>query len=345
MLRTCAAPSVCVYRRSRRVPSVLVSPLYRIFLNFIIMDALQATVADVVTRLDDLDSYIKDVSDRVSTQESKLDSRFSQIQHGLDDIIRRLPADEQGVDNSAGAHRRQIQPTLSDPSTSSGTTATNYDVQAEFISVKESLTKVVLPPEFVFPESSLPVKGDLAKAKVSLIRKSGSYVNTALKFLGNLDEHQPVSVSDLGALYTVLAAHNKFLQSELTAAVGEGFGIGKDTANLFRALKSNSSFFNAQDALAFENAVRITGAVALSQQTELLQKLVSPQRGRGGKYFGRWRGQRGRGSNRSSDFFEDSVSSLSKDKPRSLVTYIVPCVLWCCVCILPCVLWCCDAIV
>ena len=131
-----------------------------------------------------------------------------------------------------------------------------------------------------------------------------------------LDDGSPITVKDLSAICTIFGAHVKWIQSELSTAVGEGFGISKDMTNLFKCLKSNSAFFTPDETSAFETAARITGAVALNQQAELLQKLVgSHSGGRGGGRAGRgrWRGGR-RGSDRGRDFYDDAVSTASKEK-------------------------------
>ena len=91
---------------------------------------------------------------------------------------------------------------------------------------------------------------------------------------------------------------------------------------MFKCLKGNNGFFSPKEAEQFDTAARISTAVALNAQTELLQKLVQQNRGRGNfrsNYRPGYRGGREQyrgnySSYNKSDFFDDSVKNSTDSK-------------------------------
>ena len=286
-----------------------------VLLLFLRIMATLESLADSLTNVHDAIGALTKTVSNVVTKQQCMDDKFDSLDSrlcSLDSSSRHFSGREDAEPSGSYQHST-LRESLADRPKSPSSTV--YDMHAEYLAIKDSLVKVKLPPELQMPDTGIPAKGE-AKAKIAIIRKSSAYVSTGLKYLSTIDD-QHVTVDNLGSLCTILAAHQQWLHSELTSAVGEGFGLSKDMSSLFRALKTNSSFFTPEEAVAFETAARITGAVALNSQTELLHRLLGSQRGgRGGGRFSRnrWRGDR-KNIDKSKDYYEESVSSAAKDKP------------------------------
>lgn len=122
------------------------------------------------------------------------------------------------------------------------------DIQKEFDGIKDSLSKIVLPPSLKVNDSPVGIKTE-SKPTLKVISKAARYTETGLKLLSTIAKNDDgtfvVNDDEMEALYTILSAESQFLQSEYTQLVVKG-SFDEDTARLFRNLESNNAVFTDQ---------------------------------------------------------------------------------------------------
>ena len=84
------------------------------------------------------------------------------------------------------------------------------DIQGCFYSIKDSLQKVCLQPEYNLNESCQGIKKD-ELSTFNVLSKSARYVETTLRLLGTVTDQRQLSRRDLDNLLSIQIAHIKFL--------------------------------------------------------------------------------------------------------------------------------------
>lgn len=124
------------------------------------------------------------------------------------------------------------------------------DIQREFESVKDSLSKVLIPPHLKLQESSAGIRQD-SKQILRIISKTARFAETGLRQLSlvigrdkDKDGSLKISERELQNVYTVFAAQQSFLQSEYSALVVKN-SFDEETARLYRQFENHTSAFNS----------------------------------------------------------------------------------------------------
>lgn len=124
------------------------------------------------------------------------------------------------------------------------------DIQREFESIKESLSKVLIPPHLKLQESSAGIKQD-SKQILRVISKTARFAETGLRQLSlvigrdkDKDGSLKLSEQEAQSLYTIFAAQQSFLQSEYSALVVKN-SFDEETTRLYRQFENHTSAFNS----------------------------------------------------------------------------------------------------
>lgn len=102
----------------------------------------------------------------------------------------------------------------------------NFDVSTQYLAIKDSVNKSILPDHLVLGESGPPAKGE-ARCSLTIVRKASTFVATIFKLLKTF-ARKPIE-EQLEIIYTVALVLQKYLQSEHSAAIVEGTGVPKET--------------------------------------------------------------------------------------------------------------------
>ena len=198
-------------------------------------------------------------------------------------------------------------------------------INAEYLSITDLVNREVLPGNANLGDITFPLKGDV-RTRSTFIKRNSGFVTTGLKLIKQINDNQTVTQEDIEKLFIVLTAHQSMLQSEQSAVVVEGTGVGKEATQMFRFLTKNS-FFSSHETQAIENAIRITTAASAAQPQNNSGN-NSNQNGYRGNNRGGYRGNNrgyGRGFNRgyqnnggnnhfrNNDSFERNVSQHSNN--------------------------------
>lgn len=174
-----------------------------------------------------------------------------------------------------GATLQNVNQTLTEPGVSPTTTIVDSaaNLQREFKTLQDSLSRVRLPEELKLVDSKQGIKGK-DQPMLHVISQSARYTETALKIIATQPE-------DVASLYVVLSAHMNFLHGEY-AGLLVGNTFDQDTAKVFKCLEKNTFAFKGSALTNLRNAAEIT---AVRSQVQAQQ---SPP-----NYT--WQGYRGRG--------------------------------------------------
>jgi hypothetical protein len=187
--------------------------------------------------------------------------------------------------------------------------------QGIYLAVKDSVARIQLPSQLTLGDSNVPAKGE-TRNRLIFIRKSASYITTALKVMKSFGEKASISEGDLDNLYACLVAHLRMHQSEQSICIVEGTGVTKDCMQMFRFLSKNPCF-TSNETVALENAARISVAASLAQQNNGGGNFNNRGRGynRGNSNFrGRGRGNNnyhGKDNYHSRDSFDSSIKQAN----------------------------------
>ena len=132
------------------------------------------------------------------------------------------------------------------------------DLQAGFFALEDALQKVKLPSSYLLNDSKAGIRKE-DQGTLNVIAKFARYSEVALKLLTTLNEGN-VAESDLThVLFTMHAAHIRYLQDEYANLV-------RQTAQMFRSLERNTSGLNSEALKNLKLAVEVTG-----QQSQIHQ--------------------------------------------------------------------------
>lgn len=159
------------------------------------------------------------------------------------------------------------------------------DIQGEFSTIKDSVSRVKLSPDLRVSDSNRGIKrSDQPFANV--VQKCGRYAETTLKLLLSINENR-ISDELLVDLWKVQVAQVRYLQEEHSSILVHG-QFNPDVARLYRTLQKNTSGFSPRALDILEKATTISAANTPRGQ---------PPRGRGSYGYGRFGQRGGRGRN------------------------------------------------
>ena len=191
--------------------------------------------------------------------------------------------------------------------------AANFEFQKEYERVRDSLTRVQLPPSLKVHDSSTGIKQE-CKGALKVISKCARYSETAIKILETIptpvDQCPTLTIKreDLSNLFVVTAAQINFLQSEFASLVVRST-FDQETSRIFRSFENNSSTFSN----ASLHNVRIAAELAAAQ-SRLTPSYNRGQRGRGFNYNrsrGSWNNRFHSFGGRGSSFPNDRQDGFS----------------------------------
>lgn len=132
---------------------------------------------------------------------------------------------------------------INDGSTATGASAT--DINKEFEAIKDSVSKIVLPPYLKINDSPAGVKQEYRHA-LKLLSKSARFTETGLKLLSTFNKSgncYNLTEDDINALFITLSASSHYLQAEYANIVVKS-SFDEETSRLFSNLENNSATFN-----------------------------------------------------------------------------------------------------
>lgn len=123
----------------------------------------------------------------------------------------------------------------------------NHDIQKDFDSIRDQVSRYQLPNNLRVVDNSRGIKNDL-KGQLQIIKQCARFAETGLKVIGastSREEDQSAIRADIEKLYTVLCAQIQFLQSEYANLVVKST-FNEETSRLFRSFENNTSAFTQQ---------------------------------------------------------------------------------------------------
>jgi hypothetical protein len=266
----------------------------------------------IVSRLDKIDENIR----LLTSGQSSIESRVSSIE-------RQCHMNNFGEESQTGSSWRQYggvdsRILQSEPPISSEPPL-SPDVQGEFQSIKDSVQKVQLPPEYRVNDAgnrSGIKKTDQVWA--NSIARSARYVETSLKLMASASgssASSDIKQEDVEKLFVVQLAHIKFLQEEFQSVLVKGM-FDENTGRVFRTLQKNTSPLSPEAVQTLRNTTQIVQAQAIIQQNQSYQH----HRGSGYRGPGGFRGGY-RGGNRFDRYQSFTNRSFSHFSPRGRGSY------------------------
>ena len=164
----------------------------------------------------------------------------------------------------------------------------NSELQQQYKTIKDSLSRVRLPPGFK-TDTSLRGVGREHSKTAKIIHAASDYSETITKLLLTVDTSQPLSDDLLDCLITVVSAQIQYLQAEKSVCYVSG-KFGDDVGSMFREFKQHASSFSATDIGILENCIQLSAARARGRGAQ--------GRGQRGGFPNnrRWSSRGGRGS-------------------------------------------------
>ena len=259
--------------------------------------------------------------EEISEKIDNLLVKFQSLDRNVSGINSRLSAVEEIQQNSAGCEEnehfsRSRDPGyrqdghllmsgndqgLNPPSSELDLSISTEDIQGEFRRVKDSYTKVTLPPEIRLNAERVGIKRE-DQPKYNILVNSAKYSETVLKIIAA--SKGQVNAENTAQIITCLTAHQQFLKDEYSNLLVKT-NFNQETANLFRHLQRNQSAFPQSAISNLQSAATIAAAT---------QQFQHHNRGRG--FRGRFRGQyrRGRGS---TDVYNNFTSQPFQAQPHN----------------------------
>jgi hypothetical protein len=208
-----------------------------------------------------------------------LESKFELLLEKFDQLTRVSLANESDRGNGT---LTAAAGSVSDPATATASALPSNDLQAEFESIKDSVSKLRLPADLKLQADRQGIrKEDVPTLKI--IHKAARYCETTLKLVDCLLQEDQANTSNdiIRQIFSVQQAQIKYLQDEYSVLLVQGT-VDKDTARIFKALQKNTSGLSESNLLHLQHASAIAAASTRGRQ----QASYSSFRGRG-RRFGR----------------------------------------------------------
>jgi hypothetical protein len=218
------------------------------------------------------------VEERLTKLEELFETRFSKVEETntalqeqaatilrlLQDQKSRTEADTPvAVDDSQvqdgvprGASNQASQAAVSAQSLGAPCSASSIDIQQEYASVADGVSKIKLHPDFRLNEKG-SIKSSL-RTHANTIKKCARYTETILKQLSRL-EPSNITEQDFADLFLCAHAEIQYLQDEFATLLAES-RYGSDTAGVFRDLQTNSSVFSGDRIDRLKSAIELQAA-------------------------------------------------------------------------------------
>lgn len=133
------------------------------------------------------------------------------------------------------------------------------DTQGVFASIKDSVSKIKLPPALRLTDSTRGVKRN-DQPFANVIQKCGRFAETSLKILLTIKEKDNrVSDDTLFELWQTQVAQIRFLQEELSSLLVQG-QFNPEVTRLYRTLQKHTSGFTPESLNLLEKATTIAAA-------------------------------------------------------------------------------------
>ena len=230
--------------------------------------ALSSIMEEAIIALTNKISEFGENQNAVLMRLSELESELSAIKR-QEVQNRNNSSDPPPADRSqqvGGRTERAAQPSSPGPAGASGTLScatspsglhaaeAQHTVQDEYLSIKDKVSGVKIPPEFRVINSRTGIKRD-DNNTANLIANSAKYVETTIKLLWNVEEN--LTKEQLLDVFSVQKAHIDYLRQEHSALVVAG-QFGAKTSTLFKSLNRGTSNLDDRQLDTLLKAVQIT---------------------------------------------------------------------------------------
>ena len=235
----------------------------------------------VKEQLDAITNLLKSFDDRLKLVETSVQSRprprpTSTLTEGAE-----LPVGTAEAACSTGTG-------INDSPTVKGACAA--DIYKEFEAIKDSVSKIVLPPWLKVNDSPAGVKQE-NKHALKILSRSARFTETALKLLSTFskseDNSYTLTEDDVNALFIILSASSNFLQSEYANIVVKS-SFDEETSRLFNNLENNTAAFSDKSLQNIRIAAELA---AVSTRSSQRRPSRSSQHLAQGSRFNNWRGR------------------------------------------------------
>ena len=227
---------------------------------------------DQSSLISEVNSALGGITSTLSHISSKLDQ--------IDTRVTRLEAQDLVYSGpSVGQQQSEFASGGPSPADFAESSTAGDDIQGRFYSIKDSLQKVCLPPEYKLNESRQGIK----KAELStfnVLSKSARYVETTLRLLGTVTDQRPPSRTDLDNLLSIQIAHIKFLQEEYAATLVQS-QCTDNISKWYRAIAKNTSTFSPGVCERIKTAAELSKATAQQEENRGGYRGRGNYRGRG----------------------------------------------------------------
>ncbi|KAK3769041.1 hypothetical protein RRG08_008418 [Elysia crispata] len=163
------------------------------------------------------------------------------------------------------------------------------DIIKEFEAIKDSVSKIVLPPYLKVSDSPTGVKQEHKNA-LKILSKSARFTETGLKLLstfqktGNLYH---LTEDEVNALFVTLSASSHYLQSEYANIVVKS-SFDDETSRLFCNLENNTAAFSDQSLRNIRTAAELA---AVSNRSTARRSARFSYQHQGYRPHNNWRGR------------------------------------------------------
>jgi len=189
---------------------------------------------------------------------------------------------------------------------SAGATGGSPDIQGDFQALKDSLSRIKLPPDLKLNESRQGIQRQ-DQPLFNVLCKCSRYNETLVKLLSTIEPGSIVTQETLDQLFLIAQAQGRYLQDEYAALIVNG-QFNNKTSKLFRALQKNTSGLNPSSLDTLRSAASLA---AVSKPPQASRYGSYPARCKGSGNYGYY------GNNPHQDVFHSvSQKPFPKRQPR-----------------------------
>ena len=199
--------------------------------------------------LEQIGSDIQEIMSRLSALEEN-QKRGVTVKRESESLVDEVEVDESTseVGDSGKKRFKGLQGTVVPQKEESLTTIQSPNLKWEYEALRDSLVKVVLPPEYRIND---PKAGINSKDKevAAILGRSGRFVETGLKIVSEVQKSWNQDNQSTGVLVDnlllSLTAHMRYIQEEYTS-LQVGGQYGNQTKQVFKSLQRNTSNLNPE---------------------------------------------------------------------------------------------------
>ena len=202
------------------------------------------------------DKSLTDVLNVLTAQlnrlEAKVDSRQDTEQHTDPPLL----AGATTTDNTSVP----VQGPGPNSSPLGSTSPSEFDIQKRFENLRDSLSRIQLPPDCKVNESQQGIRSE-CKPALKVISKTARFAEAGLKlisqYLPSDAEEYALTSADIEKLYIIFQAQINYLQGEYSSLVVRST-FDEETSRLFRAFQNNSQAFSERSLNNVRLAAELT---------------------------------------------------------------------------------------